>query len=166
MFTHCSHEQPQHSAGLRRIHITSSILALVAMLSKISVQGGMGVRTGSGGLASSAQADSALSNSDSGQGFSLRYADIEYMSGITSSVTSRGASCMPREMPEFAVDTDNVQYMTIIGVGKRPLTKLPKTNLEKIEPPPGMTYVETYLWELAMYLEGIAICYEHLPLLE
>ena len=124
----------------------------------------MGVRTGSGGLASSAQADSALSNSDLGQGFSLRYADIEYMSSVTSSVDSRGASCMPREMPEFDVDTANVKYMDIIGVGMRPITKLPRTNLENIELPPGMTYVETYLWDLAMYLEGIAICYEHLPL--
>ena len=120
--------------------------------------------TGHSGPASSAQADSALIDSDLGQGFSLRYADMEYVSSVTTSVDTRGASCTPREMPEFDVDTDNVQYMNIIGVGMRPLTKLPKTNLEKIEPPPGMTYVETYLWELAMLLEGNAICYEPLPL--
>ena len=49
----------------------------------------MGVRTGSGGLASSAQADSALSNSDSGGVFSLRFApDVEYTSGLTSTVAS------------------------------------------------------------------------------
>ena len=99
MFTHCSHEQPQHSAGLRRIHITSSILALAAMIPKVSVQGGMGVRTGSGGLASSAQADSALIDSDLGQGFSLRYADMEYVSSVTTSVDTRGARCTPQEMP-------------------------------------------------------------------
>ena len=66
-------------------------------------------------------------------------------------------------MPEIVVNTDNVQYTTTIGIGKRPLTKLPKTNLEKVEPPPGMNYNQTFEWELAMLLEGIAACYEPLP---
>ena len=40
---------------------------------------------------------------------------------------------------------------------------LPKTNLEGVEHPPGMSYNEGYIWELALLLEGKAACYEPLP---
>ena len=107
--------------------------------------------TGSGGPASSAQAasaaagsaqaDSTQSTCDSDGVFSLRFAaDVEYTDGITSTVASRVASCVPRPMPAFVENRDNVQYMTILGTGKRPVTKLPKTNLEKVEHPPGLSY--------------------------
>ena len=77
--------------------------------------------TGSGGPASSAQADIALAGSahpDSvtsiygvGGFFSLRSAsDVEYTAGRTSTVTSRGASLVPRPMPVFDVDPDYTHY--------------------------------------------------------
>ena len=40
---------------------------------------------------------------------------------------------------------------------------LPPTNLEKVEPPPGMSYAENYTWDLALLLEGRTACYEKLP---
>ena len=58
-------------------------------------------------------------------------------------------------MPEFAVDMNQVQHVHIQGIGARPFVKLPKTNLERVEPPPNMTYNQIFLWELAMLLEGI-----------
>ena len=129
--------------------------------------------TGSGGPASSAQADSASAGPvqsgstqilrDSGGVFSLRCSDVEYTTGNTTTVDSRGASIEPRPMPEFDVNIDNVQHVNIKGIGVRPFVKLPKTNLEKVEPPPGMTYNQTFEWELAMLLEGIAACCEPLP---
>ena len=135
---------------------------------------GKGEATGSGGPASSAQAASAAAGSaqadstqsirGSGGVVSLRFPpDVEYTTWNTTTVASRGASCVPRPMPAFVENRDNVQYMTILGTGKRPVTKLPKSNLEKVEHPPGMSYDETYLWELAMLLEGISPCYEPLP---
>ena len=103
--------------------------------------------TGSGGPASSAQADSASAGSvqagstqilrDSGGVFSLRYSDVEYTTGNTTTVDSRGASIEPRPMPEFDVNLEKVQHVNIQGIGVRPFVKLPKTNLEKVEPPPG-----------------------------
>ena len=130
--------------------------------------------TGSGGPASSAQAESASAGSvqagsaqiirDSGGVFSFRCApDVEYTTGNTTTVDLRGASTVPRPMPDFDVNLDNVQYVNIKGIGVRPVIKLPKSNLEKVEPPPGMTYNQTFEWELAMLLEGIAACYEPLP---
>ena len=122
----------------------------------------------SGRSASSAQADSAaagFAQADisqsirvSGSGFSLRFApDVEYTTGNTTTVSSRGASGVPRPMPVFVVNNDNVQYMTTEGLTNRPVLKLPKTNLEKVEHPPGLLYNEGYLWELAMLLEGNSI---------
>ena len=80
--------------------------------------------TGSGGPASSAQADSASAGSvqagsaqiirDSGGVFSFRCApDVEYTTGNTTTVDSRGASIEPRPMPEFDVNIDNVQHVNI-----------------------------------------------------
>ena len=68
--------------------------------------------TGSGGPASSAQADIALAGSahpdsatsiiGAGGLFSLRsVSDVEYTAGRTSTVASRGASIVPRPMPVF-----------------------------------------------------------------
>ena len=58
---------------------------------------------------------------------------------------------------------DYTHFRNIEGVGARPVTMLPQTNLEKVEHPPGMSYEETYVWELAMLLEGKLACYEPLP---
>ena len=125
---------------------------------------------GSGRPASSAQVDSAeavSAQADSAQSirpFSLRFPpDVEYMAGRISTVAVRGASSVPRPMPPFDVNPDYVPYVTIDGIRERPVTRLPQSNLEKVEPPPGMSYDETYEWELSRLLEGLAACYEPLP---
>ena len=98
MFIHGSHEQLQQAAGPSRFRIAPSILAFISMPSAMSVKGKVEV-TGSGGPASSAQADSAAAGSaraDSAQSiqvsdgvFSLRYApDVEYTAGHISTVAS------------------------------------------------------------------------------
>ena len=118
---------------------------------------GQGEAAGSGGPASSAQADT-------GGVFSLKFPpNVEYRTGTTTTVASRVASQTPRPMPPFVENRDNTQYMIIPGTGQRPVTKLPRTNLEKVEAPPGMNYINTYIWELASLLEGKASCYEHFP---
>ena len=142
MSIHRSHSRLQHVAGPSRCLNVPSILAVISMPSPFPE----GMATGR--PASSAQADSASS------GFSLRYPpDLEYQAGKITSVTSRGASIVPRPMPDFLVNTDRVQTIAIHGKGDRPVTKLPKTNLEKVEHPPGMTYIETYEWDLARWIK-------------
>ena len=123
MFIHCSHEQLQQAAGPSCFHIAPLILAFVSTPSAMSGKGKVEA-TGSVGPASSAQADTASAGSvqagsaqiirDSGGVFSCRFApDVEYTTGNTTTVDSRGASIEPRPMPEFDVNIDNVQHVNI-----------------------------------------------------
>ena len=66
-------------------------------------------------------------------------------------------------MPDILVDKTSVNYIPLGSSGTRPLVKLPETNLVDMSPPPGMSYNETYQWQLAMLLEGKAACVEPLP---
>ena len=125
-----------------------------------------GQSAGSGGPASSAQADIAPAEVASvyglgGQFRLLSIPDVEYDTGRISSVYSRGASLEPRAMPAFQRDMSYApQRKFKAGIGERPVTMLPTTNLEKVEPPPGMSYAENYTWDLALLLEGRTACYE------
>ena len=125
--------------------------------------------TGSGRPASSAQADRALSGwpMDSVQSIrpcSHRFPpDMEYNSATTTLVTTRGASVDPRPMPLFNVNIDYVQHQSHQGNRRQAVVRLPTTNLEKVEPPPGMLYNEKYQFDLAMLLEGRAACHQPLP---
>ena len=91
---------------LRCFHIAPAILAVTSMPNPIYSQ----EATGSGGPASSAQADIALAGSEHPESatsiyglgglFHLRSVpDVEYTAGRTSTVVSRGASIVPRPMP-------------------------------------------------------------------
>ena len=114
--------------------------------------------SGSGGPASSsAQADTRGV-------FSLKWPpNSEYREGTTTTVASRISSGTPRPLPPLVENRDNIQYMVTLFNEARPITTLPKTNLEKVEAPPGMNYINTYIWELASLLEGKTSCYERFP---
>ena len=121
----------------------------------------LGETPGTGGASSSAQADNALSagsvTSIYGPGGQFRLipsTDMEYRLGRTSTVSSRCASNVPRSMPAFDLNPGFTQYRQLEGIGERPVTMLPPTNLEKVTPPPGMSYEEHFTWDLANLLEG------------
>ena len=110
--------------------------------------------------ASSAQVDTAKTF----PGFRLAFPhDVEYISTHTSSVDSRVSSGRPRPMPDMVVETNNLQYVMTGPKQGRPISKLPASNLQGIEAPPGMDYNESYQWQLARLLEGKAECLEELP---
>ena len=110
--------------------------------------------------ASSAQADSA----EKSLCFSLRIpSDAEYNKDYKSSVEARMASGLPRPMPDIVVDTSEILYVVKGPTEEYPVVKLPESNLEALTAPPGMSYNDSYQWQLAQLLEGKTSCMEKLP---
>ena len=98
-------------------------------------------------------------------GFSLRYSsDPEYNPDFHSSVKQRMSSGSPRAMPELVTDTTNIPMVTMPKTNElRPYVKLPESNLQKLEKPPGINYNDGFQWDLAQLIEGKAVCLEPLP---
>ena len=128
-----------------------------------------GQSAGSGGPASSAQADIAPAEVASvyglgGQFRLLTLPDVEYDTGKISSVYDRDASLVPRAMPAFKRDMSSApQRKFKAGIGERPVTMLPTTNLEKVEPPPGMSYPENIHGTCPNFLKARQLAMKEYP---
>ena len=66
-------------------------------------------------------------------------------------------------MPNIQIDMKTVPWVQTSPTEARPMVRLPFTGVDALQAPAGMSFEESFQWQLAMLLEGRASCVENLP---